>query len=136
MRVDLPLPRSPKGNCQCCSSAFFPLVHSELHPPFSLQDSGDAEQSSFALLGLSGAQLLWHAGFVAVPVALFFVGTAQYDLLHAPYLLLLLLQFLWTTLDLAPLPKTALLPFRQVPARSTPFKCSLMSYINYLPPEQ
>ena len=79
-----------------------------------MQDSGEVEQSSFSLLGLSGAQLLWHAGFVAVPVALFFVGTAQYDLLHAPYLLLLLGNFLWSALDLVPLPGMALLPYRQV----------------------
>jgi hypothetical protein len=100
-----------------------PLLPTVSYIMLSLQD-GDAEQSSFALLGLSGGQLLWHAGFVAVPVALFFVGTAQYDLLHAPYLLLLLLHFLWTALDLVPLPKIALLPFRQVPSRLTPLRPS------------
>ncbi len=79
-----------------------------------LQDSEAPEQSSFAMLGLSGGQLLWHAGFVAIPVALFFVGTAQYDLLHAPYLLLLLGHLAWSGLGLVPLPHMALLPFRQV----------------------
>ena len=90
-------------------------------PPRSsllLRMQQDCEQldagSSFALLGLSGAQLLWHAGFLAVPLALFFVGTAQYDVLHAPYLLLLLGYLARPALHLVPSARMALIPFRQV----------------------
>ena len=74
----------------------------------------EQQQSYFALLGFSGAQILWHVGFIAVPVALFLVGTAQYDLLHAPYLVLLLVYMAWPALRLKPSPTSVILPFRQV----------------------
>ena len=79
-----------------------------------MQAPQEEQQSSFALLGFSGAQILWHVGFVAVPVGLFLVGTAQYDLLHAPYLVLLLVHMAWPALRLIPSPRMVILPFRQV----------------------
>ena len=86
------------------------------------ENSGNEELdagSTFALLGLSGARLLWHAGFVGIPFALFFVGSAQYDVLHFPYLLLLVAYMVWPTLRLAPSPRAALVPYRQVGAYKT-----------------
>lgn len=80
-----------------------------------LQAEGEAlDRSTFALLGLSWAKLLWHAGFVALPVALFWVGSARYDALHAPYLLLLATCSAWPGLGLVPSPRMALVPHRQV----------------------
>ena len=79
-----------------------------------LQGDEPSERSSYALLGLSGALFLWYAGFLALPIALFFVGTAQYDVLHAPYLVILAAYLLWPNLRLVPPPTSALVPYRQV----------------------
>lgn len=66
------------------------------------------------MLGYSGGQMLWHLGFIAIPIALFLVGTAQYDVLHAPYLVLLLFQLAKPAQNLVPNPRLVILPFHQV----------------------
>jgi hypothetical protein len=79
-------------------------------------DWGDLDAGgAWALLGASTAQAAWYAGFLAIPVALFGVGVASYDLLHAGYLALLIASLLWAAVSSLQPPLTAaILPASQV----------------------
>ena len=73
-------------------------------------DTGGA----WALLGRSAAQAAWHAGFLALPAALFAVGASRQDLLHAAYLALLVAQLAAPCAALEPAAMSALVPAVQV----------------------
>lgn len=67
-------------------------------------DAGGA----WAVLGLSTVDAAWYGGFLLLPAALFLVGVSEYNLLHAGYLLQLIIYLLRSNAQLEPSIETAI----------------------------
>lgn len=52
-------------------------------------DSG----SAWATLGVAAGRAAWYAGFLVIPSLVFVVAISSFDLLHAPYALILSVYF-------------------------------------------
>jgi hypothetical protein len=73
-------------------------------------DAGGA----WAVLGLSTVHAAWYTGFLLLPAGLFLVGVAEYNLLHAGYLVQLIIYLLRSNAKLEPSIDTAIVLPAQV----------------------
>lgn len=73
-------------------------------------DAGGA----WAVLGLSTVHASFYCGLLLLPIGLFLVGVSEYNLLHAGYLVQLMLYFLISAARLEPSITSAVISAAQV----------------------
>ena len=90
---------------------------------FGLQETFDYEMDAggaWAVLGLSTVHALFYTGLLLLPVGLFLVGVSEYNLLHAGYLVQLMLYCLNSAARLEPSITSAVIHAAQVRPLSYP----------------
>jgi hypothetical protein len=90
--------QSINQSATCAGFVDQPLLDGDDGP----QDSSGEHDVALAAVLLGLGRSGWLAGWLLVPVAVFWAGTCRWDFGHLVYLLLLLLRFLRHTLRLQP----------------------------------